>query len=377
MIGDTAFAFSDSLPEWFPPMAMWIGLGALVLGMVGAAAYAMMLKRKSRLPEKPHTKKFRTILLWASPSLAILGVILMIVGARIRVALLTSEDLTNNLVWTLLAILLIFGTAHVLRNAIQRAPVNLMIKHKTRRAIMVASSLIFITALVIIWASSLEGLGAFFGLVAAGIALSLQEVILCVVGWMLIALKKPYDIGDRIEINGTIGDVIDIRLFQTHLLEVGNWVEADQSTGRIVHMPNSAVFRGKVSNYTKGFPFIWNELKTVITFNSDMHTAKEIILRQAQEEAEKIENEVRRQISRMQREYAISYQHFSPITYTNIEAHGIALTLRYLTPVRMRRETTSKICEGILEEFAKNDTIALAYPSQTIYAEKLTQDRQQ
>ncbi len=77
----------------------------------------------------------------------------------------------------------------------------------------------------------------------------------------------------------------------------------------------------------------------------------------------------------MQREYAISYQHFSPIMYTNIEAHGVALTLRYLTPVRMRRETTSKICEGILKGFADNPKTTLAYPTQTIYAERRSPER--
>ena len=369
MLAETANTADKTFLDKLPPMLIWIGLGASVLGIVGALTYTLILKRKSPLSQKPIIKKFRAALLWTSLPLAIVGVTLMLVGARLNGEEAEPGNFTNNFVWTLLAMLLIFGTAYILRNTIQRAPVNLMIKHKIRRAIIITSSLIFLIALLIIWASSLEGLGAFFGLIAAGIALSLQEVILCVVGWMLLTLKKTYDIGDRIEVSGTIGDVIDIRLFQTHLLEVGNWVEADQSTGRIVHVPNSAVFRGKVSNYTKGFPFIWNELKTVVTFKSDMNAAKEIILRQAQEEAEKIEDEVRRQIGRMQREYAISYQHFTPITYTNIEAHGIALTLRYLTPVRMRRETTSKICEGILTEFATHDGIALAYPSQTIYAE--------
>ncbi len=294
MIGSATIAFYHDLLKWISPATLWIGLGAFALGVTSAIAYAVMLKRKSNLPESLRTRKFRIALLWASPLLAILGAMIVVAGAGVRIDILQSKDIGKNIIWTFLSMLLIFGTAHILRNSIHRAPINLTAKHKARRAIMVASSLIFIIALVITWASSLEGLGAFFGLIAAGIALSLQEVILSMVGWMLIVLKKPYDIGDRIEINGTIGDVIDIRLFQTHMLEVGNWVEADQSTGRIVHMPNSAVLRGKVANYTKGFPFIWNELKTVVTFESDMHAAKEIILRQAQEEAEKIEDEVRR-----------------------------------------------------------------------------------
>jgi small-conductance mechanosensitive channel len=121
------------------------------------------------------------------------------------------------------------------------------------------------------------------------------------------------------------------------------------------------------ANYTKGFPFIWNEQTIVVTFESDWKRAKAIILQQAQEEAEKIETEVRRQIQTMQSEYAIRYRHLTPIVYTQIADQGVALTLRYLCPVRKRRGMAHAVNEGILEDFAREPDIELAYPTTRFY----------
>jgi len=131
------------------------------------------------------------------------------------------------------------------------------------------------------------------------LALSLQETLVCVAGWLLLVVRRPYDIGDRIEIDHRIGDVIDISVFQTSMLEVGNWVKADQSTGRILIIPNSMVIRHPVYNYTKGFPFVWNELAVTVTFESDWEHAEQLMLEQAEVEAEKLQGEVKRQIAKM------------------------------------------------------------------------------
>ena len=180
-------------------------------------------------------------------------------------------------------------------------------------------------------------------------------------------IKKPFDVGDRIEISGLLGDVIDIRVFQTSVLEVGNWVGAEQSTGRILNVPNSAVFRGFNANYTQGFPFIWSEQTIVVTLESDWKRAKEIISKRAEEEADKIESEVRRQIEAMRGRYAIRYDHLRPTVYTHIADHGVALTLRYLCPARKRRGFAHLINEGILKDFAREDSITLAYPTTRFY----------
>ena len=271
--------------------------------------------------------------------------------------------ITGNIALSVAAVLVVLLLGRVIQRALLRNAADLEAKHKIRRAVSWSEAVAIIFFLAAIWISGTRHLGLFLGIVGAGIALSLQETLLCIAGWVLIVIKKPFDIGDRIEISGLSGDVIDIRVFQTSLLEIGNWVHADQSTGRIINIPNSAVFRGLNANYTRGFSFIWNEETIVVTFESDWKRAKQIMLKQAQEEAEKIEGEVRRQIDTMRGKYVIHYDHLTPTVYTHIADHGVALTLRYLCPVRQRRSTAHLINEGILEDFTAEDRINLAYPT--------------
>ena len=201
----------------------------------------------------------------------------------------------------------------------------------------------------------------------AGIALALHDVILSFAGWITIIVRKPYETGDRIQMGNTQGDVIDIGAFHTTMMEVGNWVDADQSTGRIVICPNSIIFREPVSNYTRGFEFIWNEITVVVTFESNWQKAEQIMLAIAQEKAEEIRSDVDRKIRRMSRRYAIHYTYLTPIVYPVIADSGVKLTLRYLSEARKRRSTMSEVSRKILDAFAREDDIDLAYPTYRIY----------
>ena len=131
--------------------------------------------------------------------------------------------------------------------------------------------------LVIIWAQGGASLAAYLGIVSAGLAIALQDPLTNVAGWFFLVINRPFVVGDRIQIGDHAGDVIDVRIFQFSIIEIGNWVDADQSTGRILHMPNSLVFRKTVSNYTHGFNFIWDELPVIVTFESNWQRAKQIL----------------------------------------------------------------------------------------------------
>ena len=97
------------------------------------------------------------------------------------------------------------------------------------------------------------------------------------VGWCFILIRQPFKVGDRIQIGKVAGDVIDIRFFNFQLNEIGNWVDADQSTGRIIHIPNGIVFTEPQANYTAGFQYIWNEIPVLVTFESDWKKAKQLL----------------------------------------------------------------------------------------------------
>ena len=279
-----------------------------------------------------------------------------------------SSDTVEKLVWTILVVTAVVLATGGLTPVLSANAKTLQQRHKVRRTIEWVRTAVILVTLLVIWGARVENLGVFLGIVGAGLALSLQELLLSIAGWAYVMLKKPVDIGDRIEIKDMVGDVIDIGLLHTTLVEVGNWVKADQSTGRLLVVPNSSFLRHSVYNYTKGFPFVWNELTAIVTFESDWQRAKELILELSQEEDHKIEAEVQRQMDAMQESYAImKYRVLTSIVYTKIADNGIALTLRYLTPVRARRTTEHKLNEGILLAFSKEPTIDFAYPTTRFY----------
>ncbi len=222
-----------------------------------------------------------------------------------------------------------------------------------------------------IWISSFTSIATFLGIAGAGIAIALHDAIANIAGWFFIVSRTPFKVGNRIQIGKTSGDVIDIRLFQFSVIEMGNWVEADQSTGRIVHIPNSAVLREPLANYETGFDYIWHEIPVIVTFESNWEKAKEILSEISETKTEKLSHDAQAQIKRAAMQYLIYFQHLTPIVYTSVLDHGVSLTIRYIIKPRQRRTSEQEIWESILREFAKHDDISLAYPTTRFYnAEK-------
>ena len=126
-----------------------------------------------------------------------------------------------------------------------------------RRTVLYTYSVILILLIVPVWIRGIGSISTFLGLASAGLAIAMHDTIANITGWFFIIWRKPFKVGDRIQINETAGDVIDIRIFQFSLIEIGNWVDADQSSGRIIHVPNSKVLRDPLANYNIGFEFIW------------------------------------------------------------------------------------------------------------------------
>ena len=185
--------------------------------------------------------------------------------------------------------------------------------------------------------------------------------------WWFILWRRPFGVGDRIQIGEFRGDVIDLRIFQFSLMETGNWVDADQSTGRILHVPNGLVFSQALANYSQGLHFIWNEIPVVITFESNWVDAKEILTRIVNEKSLSLTQEAERRVREAAEKYMIFFKNLTPIVYTKVVDHGVCLTLRYLCNPRRRRGSENEIWETILADFAERDDIDFAYPTQRFY----------
>ncbi len=240
-------------------------------------------------------------------------------------------------------------------------------QYKRQKNITAAYSLAVFLVFIGIYLKNKEHVTTIFGFLTVGLSLALQDVIRCIAGWWFIIWRRPFSIGDRIEVGEFKGDVVDIRPFQFSLIEVGNWVDADQSTGRVLHVPNSVVLSATVANFGQGFEFIWNEISILITFESDWKLAKQIATEVVNEKSKRNEDVAKEKIRESAKKYMIIYKNLTPIVYTSVKECGVMLSMRYLVSPRQRRGSEEEIWEAILDEFAKTAKIDFAYPTQRFY----------
>lgn len=218
-----------------------------------------------------------------------------------------------------------------------------------------------------VWIGHIGPLATYLGLLSAGVAIALRDPLANLAAWLFILWRQPFVVGDRIQIGETRGDVVDVRIFQFTLLEIGNWVDAEQSTGRIIHIPNGLVFTQPLFNYTQGLQFIWDEIPVMITFESDWEKAKDLLTRIVKENALELGLEADVRVRKAAEKYLIFFTSLTPIVYTSVADSGVVLTMRYLCEPRARRGTREKMWEALLRAFAQCPDIELAYPTRRLF----------
>jgi small-conductance mechanosensitive channel len=217
-----------------------------------------------------------------------------------------------------------------------------------------------------LWLEGIQSLATYVGLLSAGLAIALQDLIINLAGWLFILWQRPFIVGDRIEIGDIAGDVINQSIFNFNLLEIGNLIESDQSTGRIVHVPNGFVFKQSLVNYSQGIPYIWHEIPVLITYESDWEKAKTLLNDIINIHAPTVDRESLMRSQRAKR-FVVSYNTLTPTVYTKVVDSGVQLTIRYLIQPRRRRNSEQIIWEAILKAFAPHWDIDFAYPTQREY----------
>ena len=280
-----------------------------------------------------------------------------------------SGPVGGQILRTIAVILVLWGLRRLVLSVVARQSENPTTLFAWRRASSYAVLVIGTIFVWSVWATEGAGsdLAAYFGLLSAGLAIALQDPLSNFTGWLFILFRRPFEIGDRIEINGQAGDVVDTHFFQFTLLEIKGWIDAEQSTGRVIHVPNKFVFTNPVANYSKGLALIWNEIPVEVTFESDWKKAKEILIDIASKRAKDVSQKAHKQMRKAAQRYGIRYEKVTPTVYTRVEASGVKLTLRYLCEPRKRRITEQAIWEEILNSIAAQDDIDFAYPTQRIY----------
>lgn len=279
----------------------------------------------------------------------------------------SSPRLTVQIVETIAVVLILWLIRLITIRVLQGNIEDRKIVYKWSKNITYFTFFLGLVILGQLWFSALGSLGTFLGLVSAGIAIALKDPLTDIAAWVFVIWRKPFDIGDRIQIGPSKGDVIDIRVFKFTILEIGNWVDADQSTGRVIHIPNHKIFTNDLANYTADFKFIWNEIGVLVTFESNWKKAKEILQEVVDENIQEFVDLAREEIKRAEKSYLIQYRYLTPIVYTSVKDSGINLSIRYLSDPRNRRSTSQAIWESVLDRFAENEDIDFAYPTIRYY----------
>ncbi|MEM7336212.1 MAG: mechanosensitive ion channel domain-containing protein, partial [Chloroflexota bacterium] len=218
-----------------------------------------------------------------------------------------------------------------------------------------------------IWFEGFDNASTYLGLLSAGIAITMQDPLINIVGWIYILARHPFEVGDRIEIGDVGGDVIDIEILRFTLLEIGNWVDAEQSTGRVIHVPNRMVFNHHLANYTSGVPYIWNEIPILLTFESDWEKAKRLLHSIIEKYSLQPSMEEKINIQTAAKKSNVRYPKLTPVVYTKVSGSGVVLTLRYLCKPRSRRNSEQSIWEEVLRLFAEQKDLDFAYNTQRIF----------
>jgi small-conductance mechanosensitive channel len=289
-------------------------------------------------------------------------------------------DVITDIAGQALVILAVLAVLLILRTLIVRYTVRSFedptIWYRVRKVANWTVFGLFLVSAVFIF--TLEGAGlasivTYLGILSAGVAVALSDLLRNLAGFIYVTARRPFKVGDRIEIDGHAGDVVDLRAFRFSLLEIRNWVEADQSTGRIIHIPCGKVLSEPIANFGAGFQWIWHEVPVLLTFESDWHRGVEVLERVLAEESPDVRSrEAAEAIRRASKEYLLSFTHLTPTVYLNVKDSGIELTGRVLCDVRSRRGVTHRIWSALLTEFEADPSLELAYPTvRAFFAEPL------
>lgn len=278
-----------------------------------------------------------------------------------------DADFQSKLLISIVSVFILWLLSWLIKRIIWRNTSNAVSRYRLNKAFGYCYIILFILVLLRIWFRPSWSIVNILALVSAAMTIALQDLVKSFAGWIYILTKRPFCVGDRIQIEDIVGDVIDISAFNFTLNEIGKWVQADQSTGRVMHIPNSVVLSKPITNFTEGFPYIWTEVPVLVTFESDWKNAKKMLLKIAEKNCEKLTGHAESKLKEASKKYMIFYHKLTPIVYTSVKDSGVLLTMRLLVEPRRRRGCEEAIWEDILTEFAEHDNIDFAYPTQRFY----------
>ena len=266
-----------------------------------------------------------------------------------------SLSLLGKCVAAVVGILLIHAGFRVLEQTLPRHFGRVDERYRVRKFVVFSGYIAILLFVYILFEDRLGRLSFALGVAGAGVAVALQDVLASIAGAFSIGFSKLYTVGDRVQIGDTRGDVIDISLLRTTLMEVGSWVGRDLYSGRIVRLPNNSVLKNAVFNYSQGFRFIWDQIKVVLTIGSDATIARAMLLRVANEVIGEYLVEAQNSWNAVSDDYRTENPPLEPVVALVVNAASLEFTVNYVVDYAKRTTMQDRLFTKIVEEVAKSN----------------------
>lgn len=288
---------------------------------------------------------------------------------------IAALSLTAKLICSVLGVVLIRSAFRLLERNLPRRFGYGDRRYRARKTMTATAHIIILIFVTILFADRLKHVGFAVGLFGAGVVVALQDVIASFGGFIAIGFSSLYRVGDRIQVNETRGDVIDISVMRTTVMETGNWVSGDLYNGRIARIPNHAVLKGLVFNYSQGFRFVWDEIKIRLTSESDHQHAREMLLRVAKETVSDYLVEAHASWKRVVENYRIEHPLLEPTVNLQAGSGSLEFSLSYIVDYTKRTIVKDQLFTKIVDEVVNsNGRLAWASSSTTIVLPAATND---
>jgi len=269
-----------------------------------------------------------------------------------------GEKLLLTVAFVSAVLLLSFVVRRVVRR-IASGPSQRSMRFWTGQGIALATAVILLVGLLSIWFDNPERLSTVVGLGTAGVAFALQKVITSLAGYVVILRGNTFTIGDRISMGGVRGDVIALGFTQTTITEMvqppsvqsadpAMWVKSRQFTGRLVTVANSKIFDEPVYNYTRDFPFIWEEMTLPIRYEDDHARVEAILLEVAGRHSTRVDEVEKAALEHLKSRYFVDVEDFSPRVFYRLTDNWIELTVRFIVREHGIRELKDRMAREVL-----------------------------
>lgn len=252
-------------------------------------------------------------------------------------------------------ILVIYAAVRLLEKTLPRHFGQANDRYHARKRVVFVGYVTALLFLLTLFEDHLGRLSLALGVAGAGFVVALQDVIASFVGWFGITFSRLYTVGDRIQIGDTKGEVIDVSLLRTTLMETGNWVSGDLYNGRIARVPNCFVLKGPVYNSSQGFRFVWDEIKVPFTTESDHNFAKEMLRGVAKEVIAQFLVDAEKAWKRVTDNFQIENPRLDPIVALAVNGGRLEYTVSYIVDYRERTVVKDWLFTKIAEEISKSD----------------------